>query len=459
MRRVLPVVALLALVALGLPWWLGGEAERLYDRALAQLSAQGLRVLDSHYERGWFASRATAKLVLRPRSPRTTGRQELAVRVESLIQHGPWSLKAPRMLPAAAFIESRVSFGPKAAESPSVDLDTIVDVDGGGVTRLHVPARKPSGTQEPAQITLAQGTGELRFSPDLASGQGWLELPAVQLTADGETVRVRNLRIQSSGSRGVGGFLTGTGHLTVGEVDAEGLGGNLRASGISMAGESRPDGDLLNLHAEYRVTDLVINGARYAPSVLALSIRRLAGPALASLQQALDALSENGVEPSTAGITAAAIFASHLPALLTADPGIALERLEISTPDGPVSGKLSVAVNGLTPQALRRRGAWLQHLVGEGELDLPEPLLVRLMTDWRRRQVLAELRKQDEQVATVPTEYEARIAAAAAEQLAGLVRQGWVTQERGRITTGVKLADALLTINGKTLPLGVPDVP
>jgi len=97
--------------------------------------------------------------------------------------------------------------------------------------------------------------------------------------------------------------------------------------------------------------------------------------------------------------------------------------------------------------------AWLTRLAGEADLAVPEPLLRRLMTERRRRQLLAELRKQDPAVTAVPAEYESQLAHAAAKQLDGLVRQGWVTRGQGRIIARIKLADGLLTINGKTFPL------
>jgi uncharacterized protein YdgA (DUF945 family) len=455
MRRALLILAaLLVLAALGLPWWLGGQAEQVYEQTLSQLPERGLTLVASHYDRGWFSSQASADLAL-ARVPRpAAGTPPLTMHVESRIHHGPWSLTEPRLQPLAAVVESRAGFGPEGKEPPLLRADTLIGLDGETVSQLRIPAIGPSQMRGGGKIRVAEGAGEVRFSPNPESGQAWLELPDAELTADtGEVVRLRAVRIESKGSRGPSGLVDGRGQLKAGEVALEGPAGNFRAAQISVVGESHPERGLLFLHGEYRVADLVINGARYAPSVLEASIHRLDGPALVSLQRALDALTQSGADPSTQAASAAAIFALHLPPILAADPSLTLDRLEIGTPDGPITGHLSLSVQGVTRDSLRQRVAWLTHLVGDADLGVPEPLLQRLMTDWRRRQLLAELRKQDPAVTAVPAEYESQLAHAATKQLDGLVQQGWLTREQGRITTKVKLADGLLTINGKTFPL------
>jgi uncharacterized protein YdgA (DUF945 family) len=455
MRRALLILAPpLVLAALGLPWWLGGRAEQVYEQTLSRLPNQGLTVVASHYDRGWFSSRASAELALTRRPRPEAGTAPLTVHVESRVHHGPWSLTEPRLQPVGAVVESRAGFGPEGKEPPLLRAETLMELDGETVSQLRIPAIGPSQTRGGGKIRVAEGTGEVRFSPDPESGQAWLELPEAELSADaGEVVRLRAVRIEGKGSRGPSGLLDGQGQLKAGEVSVEGPAGNFCAAGVSVVGESHPERGLLFLHGEYRVADLVINGARYAPWVLEASVHRLDGPALVSLQRALNDFPQSGADPATQAASAAAIFASHLPPILAAGPSLTLDRLDMGTPEGPITGHLSLSVQAVTRDSLRQRVAWLTRLAGEADLAVPEPLLRRLMTERRRRQLLAELRKQDPAVTAVPAEYESQLAHAAAKQLDGLVRQGWVTRGQGRIIARIKLADGLLTINGKTFPL------
>ncbi|MEA3277175.1 MAG: DUF945 family protein [Pseudomonadota bacterium] len=457
MKKTFVVAALvLAAAVVALPWVLGGQARGLYENALAGLPAQGVGVLESHYERGWFGAQAIADLAPISRVGEGPAGQEARLIIASHISHGPWCLRAPRLLPVAATIDSRVDFSIPGMELPPLLLTTLLELDGSGVTHLRVPgAAGGSGTG----IEAAEGRGEARFSSGFAAGEVWFELPALDLAVDGGTqVHVRDLRTESAGSRWVGGLFAGEGSLRLGEMSVRFPDGDLLAKGISVAVESVPDGALLNMRADSRVDALRVNEAEYAPSRAVISLSRLSVEELASLQQALQDLSGGQVAQSMAGTAMAAIFASHLPQLLATDPGVALERLEIATPQGAATGRLALSAQGLTPEVLAQQGAWLEHLVADGALSLPKDLLLGLLKGWHRQRALDELREREGET-DVRVDIEPKVAEAARDQLADWLRHGWLVEQEGRLMTAIKLADALLTVNGKTIPIGAAAAP
>jgi uncharacterized protein YdgA (DUF945 family) len=136
-----------------------------------------------------------------------------------------------------------------------------------------------------------------------------------------------------------------------------------------------------------------------------------------------------------------------------------LPSLSLSIPEGRILGRLSVDGQGLTPQILERPGAWLEHLAGEGELSVPRPLLLRLLEGWQRSRLLETAQWRGQETPRPSEMLDTEIATTARERLDVLVRQGWLAEEAKGLTTTVMLADALLTVNGKTIPVGTVTMP
>ena len=90
----------------------------------------------------------------------------------------------------------------------------------------------------------------------------------------------------------------------------------------------------------------------------------------------------------------------------------------------------------------------------EGELSIPRPLLLQLLEDWQYRQVLEQLQRQGLQSPTLPQGLDKEVAMAAQEQLDSLVGQGWLAEKENTLTVALRLENALLTVNGKSIPIG-----
>ncbi len=449
--------AALAAAGLGLPWVLGAQAERFYADALARLPEQGLRVVDSRYERGWFGSRASTGLAVMTDLAEVPDGPSERMRVSSEIGHGPLRLDAPRLL-SAAVIRSRVELADVDTEAPPLLLETVLDLDGGGEIQLRLPAIGPAASEQPGLETV-EGTGSVRFGSGFSSFEGRFELPSLSLSDQEGSLRLRGLSGESSASRLVGSVFAGTASLRLDELALRLPDAVLDAGGISVKVDSEPQGRLLNARAAYRVERLTLQGADYGPSLAEFSLSRVSGDDLAALQQALRQVSAQPLARSLAGLAMAAVLAEHLPRLLATDPAVGLDRLEVTTPEGRVEGRLLLSARGLSADVMRRPGAWLAQVVGEGDVSLPESLLLRLLEERHRSQALETNRRGGSGSQALTEEAEREVGRSARDQLAALVRDGWLVAREGRVSTEVKLADALLTINGKTLPIAFNGLP
>lgn len=453
-RVIVAAVPILAATLLALPWYLGVQAEAAYRNALTELSAQGMRLVENRYERGWFRSTALAELEGRSATAGAQGGESLRLRIASRLMHGPWYLDAPRPMPAAAIVESRVETMVPDMDLPPMLVTARVELDGSGLASLRVPAVEwPAGFGNPG-LRMPESRGEMRFGAGLGSVAGEYELPSFELaTETGTVVSVHGLRSESSGSRGVGGLFLGRGSVEIEHIRVRGPDGETSISGLSAELESVPRGALIDFRIDYGADRLTVAGRSYDSARLVLAVSGLPAEGLAQLRRAtadtrIAPMSETQQQPST-GL----LLARFLPLLLARDPRIALERLEVTTPDGKIEANLSLGIRGMTRDVIESPGAWLFHLEGEGELHIPRSALLKLLTQWYGDRALDELRKRDPALSQIPEGLELDIADAASNQLDTLLRDGWAIERSGQVHTNLHLANAMLTINGKTFPL------
>lgn len=444
-------VALLAALVAG-PWFLGERAERIYRAELAALQRQpqAPRIVSETYRRGWFHS--DASMELRPAAGDLA--EDLRVHIDSRISHGPRALADLTWPPALARVASTLALEHPALHLSGVQADTRIGWDGEGLTRVALPGMdRPASGGNPGLRTAA-GHGELRISPSAGPIAASIDIPSLEVLGEGGTIllTLRDLHAANTIVPWLPGLRIASGNFLIGQVRAEGPDGPIEARDLSLSVQSRPEGGLLDVHLSYRAGVLRIGGADYAPSQADFSATRLDGATLAALQRDLEGLSGKNLPEAMVGIATAAIMMQHLPALAAVDPGVALDRLDIATPSGPVTGRVVLGVKGLTPADIDSRGTWMRRLVGDGELSLPRAVALAVLTAVQRQKALDAV--GDSAPEEFAPEQEQAMADAAAMQIDDLVQEGWIAADGERLRTALKLADGLLTVNGKTLPIG-----
>ncbi len=446
------LVVLVALVA-G-PWFLGERAEHAYRDELAALQRQphGPRVVSEVYRRGWFRSEASIELI--PAAGDLA--EDLRLRIDSHISHGPRALADLAWPPALARITSTLALEHPEMHLVGVQADTRVDWDGGAVARIALPAMDQPASGDGPGLRTAPGHGELRFGAAKGLIAASLDLPSVEVVGDGgeALLALHDLHAVNNTSPWIPGLNTLSGDFSIAHVKAALPNGEVEARDLNLSIQSRAEGGLLDLHLSYRVGVLRIDGADYAPSQVDFSLSRLDGATLSTLQQDVEELSGQNLPEAMAGIAAAALIMKHLPALAAPNPTIAMDRLDIATPSGPVTGRLALGVQGLTASDLNGQGTWLRRLVGDGELSLPRTVALALLTELQHQRALQAEGQNEIAPGAFTPEQEQALADAAAAQIDDLLTEGWIGALGERLRTVLKLADGLLTVNGKTLPIG-----
>jgi uncharacterized protein YdgA (DUF945 family) len=144
---------------------------------------------------------------------------------------------------------------------------------------------------------------------------------------------------------------------------------------------------------------------------------------------------------------------SNADALLAGDPAIALERLQVDTPEGRLDAQLELRAAGLRVAQMKDAAGALRRIEGKASLRVPEGLLLRFL-EQRALQELAE--GVEEGAAVAEGEIAAVAAEAARQQVASLVAQEVLVREGTQLAAAALWRNGLLTVNGKTVPLTLP---
>lgn len=453
-----PMVPLAALAA-GLtllltvpPWILGGSAHRAYQGLVGDLLAAlpPGSVVTEQYGRGWFRSRASTELVIQPG---THSPGPLRVRIDSRIDQGPLHWLHSGLPPALARVESRVDLLDQQVVPPLLVV-TDLGLDGGTSSRLRLPAIDQPGIHEAYRLRSGALTGSLRLAPGSGGLELDLDLPLAELAGlQGTIARVEALRLTSRLRSQPADPESGSGRALIGSaIESAQADGPLPGAG-APGGEplQYPRDTRLDLRLNITATALSLDGESLREPRLGVIAEGLDGAAIVELTTGLQALYSGEAPQAVRRLLGAALLAQWLPRLAAGQPRILIDPARVDTTEGPLTVRLSLAMEpaGSGPDPSGPQGgtsptdprAWISALRAEGEIELPEALARRWLTP------------QGPDSGPKPGELGTPRSATLQSWLDG----GWVSQREGRITSAFRLADGLLSVNGKTVPLlGLP---
>jgi uncharacterized protein YdgA (DUF945 family) len=441
--------AIVALSAIT-PGLLGMQAQRQYDHYVDQLQRAGYQITDRTYARGWFSADASFTAALPV--PADADATPPALRFRSRIVHGPF-LGSPRAFGLARIdSELRVGEVPLLVGDGTPPVRTVVGPFGDTDTVIDMPARQASFEEGALQIESGALTGELRLTADGSGAKGHLALPLLRLTgSDGERVEVADMRLEGGMRRSASGLALGEWKMTVGAIDGRQADAELRLEGLELAARSDEQEGFVSGSADYRLQRIVADGTAYGPLDIRVSASRLSAEALARLQQAMEDAGAASEEMRAQAAVLALL--SNADALLAGDPAIALERLQVDTPEGRLDAQLELRAAGLRVAQMKDAAGALRRIEGKASLRVPEGLLLRFL-EQRALQELAE--GVEEGAAVAEGEIAAVAAEAARQQVASLVAQEVLVREGTQLAAAALWRNGLLTVNGKTVPLTLP---
>lgn len=418
------ILAVAGLLVLG-PIAVGHLAQAAY-RDLVSGLAQRLpdaEVRQSRYRRGWLRSDTGLELLLS--DPAAVA--PLRIRLESQIDQGPWVWVSSGLPPALARVRTRVEIGGPNLELPPLLVTTALSVDGSGAARIRAPAGEIAVAADAARIRHAELSALVRVGPDRRTVWTSLSLPAIALLDEaGPRASLSALRLDA-------------------ELTGDGAGSRRGSGALDPASAHR--GALLDLRLSLSAGGIVSGEEAYGPAEIRLAAERLDAAALDALTEGLRTLGSDPVSQPMRGLLMAGLIARVVPRLAAGGARLAIDPVRVRTPQGPATGRLELCLEtpGDAPsRSPLDRGAGLTMLRAEGEFDLPEAAAL----SWLERIGVADAWPESAGPAGPQ-----RAREDARALLEAWVRDGWVSRDGGRLSSALRLGDALMTINGKTFPL------
>lgn len=462
MKRFVALFVLIGAVLLAAPGVIGFQVQDYYQQLMQELGKGGAQVVSGDYRRDWFGARDETRFRIQlPKQPGEQEQQTLEFSLTSEIVHGP--LTSSGLALAEVHSEIRLQGEALLPEDYQATISTLIGVDGEGTTRIDLPAtRVPAQGQQP-EIQFEGLQGTMQFDAGLEQMSAQFEMPVLTFEqANGSQLKLQGVRLDSHSYKDVSGLMLGSGQFQVERFDLEDTakGGRMQIRELSVDAESSNREQGVGAHIRYSLQELVLDDKSYGPAELKLGLDNLPAPALLQIQQSVEEINAQQLSEQQKGAALMSVLMGNAPQLLKGDPRLSIDPLRVETPDGLIEGRLSLQSRGLQWQDLGKASVVLGKLAGEGFLRMPETLFRGLMKQKLRADLLRQFKQRrladPDQPMPDEAQLEQLVERLSEQQFSLLLGQEILVREGGAVLTEATLADGLLSVNGKTLPLPVP---
>lgn len=461
MRRFVALFVVLGALLLAAPGIIGFQVENYYQGLMQQFAKGGIQVVSQDYRRAWFGAESrTGFLIKIPAGPDRKKTETLRFSLVSEIVHGP--LTAAGLYLADIRSDLRLD-GETLPPEYQATIETLIGIDGQGNTRIDLPATEIPASGERPAVHFSGIQGDIRFDAAFEQVDARFTLPALRLAqSDTQSLEIEGMVVDSHSRKDVSGLMLGGGRF---EIDRIGLkdpqaDSRFEVRQLGIDAQSSISGSTAKASVSYRLEGLELNGSVYGPAEIQAGLDNLPATALLQIQQAVEEINAQQLSDEKRGMALLSVLMGNAPALLKGDPIMTVDKLSIQTPDGLVTGQLSLQAMGLNLQDIGNAPVLLEKLVADASLQMPQRLFVLLMRQKAEADLLRQLeqRRLIDPDSKLPSAEELTDMAAtlAERQLSLLLEQEILVQQGDMIATRAKLSDGLLSVNGKTVPLPQP---
>ncbi|HSD97591.1 MAG TPA: YdgA family protein, partial [Sulfuricaulis sp.] len=385
------LIALVALAAVGLPYWFGMEAEKTYGAMLEQMSgSSGLLFTGKNYQRGWLSS--TAETVVRhPHIP-------FELTAKHRISHGPLPLDRMlqgdwRLTPVQARIASQITLATVGKQMPldlpPLSTETTFRLNGDGAMHAGIPPVKTTGTQ-------GETIDWSGMSADMTFDRAWRKIrfdalmPSLNVTApDQGEMSLSKLSLHSDTQVGIAGYSFGDASLNIGQLEFGYAAGHVGLKGFALSSTARAAGDNVSLVIRYTLDEAQVAEERFGPGQLVIEARNLDAAALVKFKNEIDALTRGNLPPAQAGMIVAGKAMELIAELSKKAPEVEITRLSFKTGESEISGKGKFVLDGRKHDIARNPMQMLTAFAGDFELAMPAAVLKHLLAPQIRQDIEA----------------------------------------------------------------------
>jgi len=380
------LVLLLTAALVGLPFWLGTEAEKTYQTLLERASrSSGFQIKAKTYERGWF--RSTAETLIRyPGLP-------LEFTAAHKIDHGPfpltrWLQGEFSLTPIQARIESEIRIAATGqgglATLPPLTTDLTIDLRGDGRMRLALPPSRTQGA-DGANFDWRGLTGDIDFDREWKKFRLELQTPgfAVTKTSDNAMeVSVSKITLSSNMHEGVAGYLFGDSAFAIGQMKFQSPAAHVVAQGMEIAASTRAAGESVNMVLDYKIQAINNADEHYGPGQITIELRKLDVATLMKFRNEMEAIQRKDLPQAQASLMTLGKSMELIGTLSKKAPELEITRLSFKTAQGELQGKGKLVLDGSKANIAENPMQMLTALSGNFELSIPPGMV---------RQILAPL--------------------------------------------------------------------
>lgn len=462
MKRFLILFVVLATVLLAAPGVIGYQVETYYQGLMAQFSKGGLEVTSQAYRRDWFGAEGrTSFLVKLPVGPDRTETEAFRFTLVSHIDHGPLTGAGLGL----AKIQSEISAQGEAIlpKDYQADINTLIDISGRGVTQIKLPATEIEASNNRPAIHFEGMAGEMQFDASFEEITAQFSLPVLTLSdSSQQLLEVVGVSLNTRSNKGVSGLTLGGGAFSIEKISVRDRdsGTHVELVGLGIDAESSAEADSVSAYVNYRLEKVQVDEVVYGPAQLKLGFGNLPATVLVKIQHSVEEINAQQLSDEKKGMALLSVLMGNASGLLKGNPLITVDSLSVQTPDGLIEGKLSLQAVDLEWKEITNAPVVLSKLIGDASLRMPEKMLRMLL----QQKVQADLMRQFEQRRLVDPDSEMPTAEQLSamstnvveQQLIVLLGQEFLTKEGDAIFTHARLADGLLSVNGKTIPIPMP---
>ena len=330
---------------------------------------------------------------------------------------------------------------------------------GDGVTQLDIPPLADTlELENDLFLDFAGLQGQIEFNVVMGQVSVTAQTAGLRLSSPGQgELRLGQIQVESDSSRGIAGLMLGKGSFEIEQIAMHDWQRDfgLDVRNIAISAQTFAEAENINILASYSVAAIDIDKQRFGPAQLEIELTSISAEAMARIQENIQEMQRQQVPPQQQGMAIMGVFMSVMPSLLEQNPGMSLKKFELNTPQGMIQASLSLKVDDMSITDMGVSDKFLQKLVGDASLQIPESVLRQLMANSTRQQIQIELSKeQDEPVEMpAPEAIEQFVEQQVSAQLESLIGQGLLERKGLDLVTVASLKAGLLSVNGKMIPL------
>ena len=458
MKLIRNLIILAVILVAFLPFILGFEIENRYRGLIAELETQGYR-LDSHdYARGFYDAKAKSTFTLPVNMPDGEN-LDLSLTISSDIKHGPYTLNDGWFgqlahFKTAFFYEDQALLGDETGEQ----VQTEIHFNGDGYTRIDIPALAQAKQLDDELMLDFKGlSGDASFN----TNKGHI---AMQLSGEGLSVYspgkgrldINSYSLNSDSTRGINDLMLGSGDFLIDRINFKDTETDIaiELNNFKVEADTSARDEVLDLKATYSFDRLMVAEQEYGSALLQVSFDSISAAAVAKIQESIKEMQQNQVPAEQQGMAMMGTFMGVLPALLERNPGIAIDNLQVTTPQGDVKFSFSLKAQDMKVTDVSIPQSMLQKLVGDAKLEVPESIVRDALKQMAIQQQLAAIQNIDDPENAIDfVKIDEMADLQVISQIDMVLTQGFVEKKGESLVSVASLKAGLLSINGKTIPL------